>query len=63
MVQPFDMLDFVEGKVERREFGKGIEPFDMRYQVVIEIDFCESGCDVFGYRDAFYAVLAQAKTL
>jgi hypothetical protein len=57
------MLDLVEGEVERREFGKGVEAFDVRYEVVVEVDFCEGWCDFFRYRDTFYAVLAQAETL
>jgi hypothetical protein len=52
------MLDLVEGEVERREFGKGVEAFDVRYEVVVEVDFCEGRCDFFRYRDTFYAVLA-----
>ena len=63
MVQAFDVLDLVEGEVERGEFGEGIEAFDVGYEVVVEIDFCEGRRDFVRYRDAFYAVLAQAETL
>jgi hypothetical protein len=42
VVQPFDVLDLIEGEVERGEFGEGIKAFDVRYEVVVEIDFSES---------------------
>jgi hypothetical protein len=35
----------------------------MRDEVIIEVNFCQSRCEFVRYRDAFYAVLAEAKTL
>jgi hypothetical protein len=29
VVQAFDVLDLVEGEVERSEFGEGVEAFDV----------------------------------
>ena len=42
------MLDLVEGEVERGELCEGFEALDVRYQVVVEVDFYEGGRGVFG---------------
>jgi hypothetical protein len=63
MCEPLDVFDFVEGEVERGEFGEGVEALDVRDEVVIEIYFGECGCGVTGNVDGFYAVLSQAETL
>jgi hypothetical protein len=48
VVEPLDVLDLVEREVERGEFGEGLEALDVRYQVVVEIDFCEGWGGVRG---------------
>lgn len=57
------MLDLVEGEVERGEFGKGIETFDVGDQVIIEVDLGKGRCGIVWYGDGFYAILAKAETL
>lgn len=47
------MLDLVEGQVERGDFGEGLETLDVRYEVVVEVDFGESGGSVGGDVDGF----------
>ena len=37
MVDTLDVLDLVEGEVERRELGKSIETLEVSYEVVVEI--------------------------
>lgn len=49
MAEALDVLDFVEGEVERGEFGEGVEAFDVCDEVVVEVDFCECGCGRVGY--------------
>jgi hypothetical protein len=51
------VFDLVEGEVERSEFGECFEAFDVRYEVVVKIDFCKRCSGVGGYLDGLYPVL------
>ena len=57
------MLDLVEGEVKRGEFGKGVETFDVRNQVIVEVNLSEGRRGIIRYGDGFYAILAKAETL
>lgn len=52
------MLDLVEGEIERREFGECLEAFDMRDEVVVQINLGQSCGGIRGDLDGLYAVLA-----
>lgn len=61
--QALYVFDLVEGEVEGGKFSEGVEAFDVRDEVVVEVDFCEGGGGGVGDGDGFYAVLTQAETL
>lgn len=63
MVESLDVLDLVEGEVERCEFGEGFEALDVCDEVVVKVDLCEGRGGVVGYGNAFYTVLAETETL
>lgn len=52
------MLDLVEREVEGCKFCERFEPFDVRDEVVIKVDFGQRCGGVGGDVDRLYAVLA-----
>jgi hypothetical protein len=63
MVQTLDVLDLIEAEVEGGKFRKAFEAFDVRDEVVVEVEVANSGVEVrweVGFRDL---VLAQAEAL
>lgn len=58
-----NVFDFVEGKVERGKAGESVEAFDVRDEVVIEIDFEQGGAEGGGEVDGCYGVLSEAEAL
>lgn len=63
MLEALDVLDVVEGEVEGCEGGEGVEPFDVRERVVVEVEFLERCAPVGGEVGVGDVVLAEAEAL
>jgi hypothetical protein len=61
--EALQVLDFVEGEIERDEVGEGVEALNVGDEVVIEVDFSEGWGERGWDRYGFEAVLAETEAL
>jgi hypothetical protein len=54
------MLDLVEAEVEVLEEREGVEAFEVRYQIVVEVEVFEGEGEAVGEVDGGDMVLAEA---
>lgn len=57
------MLDLIEAEVEARQVFELVEAFNVRDEVIVEVEFEERLRDVGGERDPMDLVLSQTETL
>lgn len=59
MLDVLDVLDLVEAEVQTRQVARVLEAFDVRDEVVVEVELGQGLGDVRGQCDARYLVLAK----